>query len=147
MAILNLKRCTAIQKRSYEACCVTERNWYMISPTSDDACHRPVAMQVQTSATNTVRSYVSCLVSDIEKPSVRSLFFVRAEIHQNIGSIVIHVFSTRVHCYRKFAIKHKPRLPGNHMSYKISTLGRDLQLSGREITCLEQCNHFIKYIG
>ena len=38
---------------------VTARNWYTILRTSFNACHRPVAMQVQQSQMNTMRFYFS----------------------------------------------------------------------------------------
>ena len=51
-------------------CIVTARNWRIISPTSFNACHTPVTMLFQQSPTNTMRSYVSPVVNDIESHDV-----------------------------------------------------------------------------
>ena len=58
---------------------VTARNWCTILRTSFDACHRPVAMQVQQPPMNTVCYYVSQLVNNIESHNVCSVLCARAQ--------------------------------------------------------------------
>ena len=77
--MLNLKKKNVIQRKSSQACFVTARKWCTILLTSFDACHRPVAMRVQQSPKNTMRSYVFSLVNNIENHNVRSVIRARAQ--------------------------------------------------------------------
>ena len=57
----------------------TARNWCTILRTSFDACHRPVAMQVQQSPMNKMRSCARKTFNDVESHNVCSVLCARAQ--------------------------------------------------------------------
>ena len=85
MAIPNVEMLTAIQKRPYEASYITATNWCIILPTSFDACHRPVAMQVQSHQRTQCLAMSQMLVNDIENQDVRYAFCAQARAYVDQG--------------------------------------------------------------